>query len=246
MKLKLRIGKLEEVDEALRPLYVAATDGNGFTLDAEPDPEAAKLAEFRETNRKQFAELEKWKSLGLSPEQAAEKLKAERKKADDDENAKLTVKQLEEKYSKQLADEQEKAEKARKELQAKLDRHEIHAPIRKALIEKGAFAGDVDDLVESLERRGAFRRGDDGKLQFLDADGAVALGVTVDKFADQVRKDRPRWFEPMRPGGAGSKPSDAPVTREGVKQISDDDQDAMNASLEDIAAGKAVVVPAGQ
>lgn len=244
MALKRQIAKLEDVEEKHRAAYVANPKGEGFVLDAEEDPELGKLSEFRENNRRMKEQLEKWTALGFTPEQAAEKLKAERKKADDEENAKLNVKQLEEKYSKLLSDTEQAAKTEREKLQAKLDAHEIRGPIRQALIAKGAIAGDVDDLIDSLERRGRFRRGSDGKLEFLDEQGDVIPNHSLDKFGEQVRKERARWFEPLKPGGSGTKPSDQPPTSKAERTISADDQAALNASLEDIATGKVAVVAA--
>ena len=100
-KLKLRIAKLEDVEEAVRPLYVKQDDGS-FALDAEAPGEDPKLAEFRENNRKMKAELDAWQALGLTSEQAKARLAEQQKKAEDAENEKLSAKQLQEKFQKQL------------------------------------------------------------------------------------------------------------------------------------------------
>lgn len=242
MALKRLIAKLEDVEEKFRPAYSPNSSGDGFVLDAEPDPDISKLGEFRENNRKMKEQLEAWVALGMTPEQAKAKLVEQKKKADDAENEKLSMKQLEEKYSKQLSDSEKAGNDKVAALQAKLDAHEIRGPIRQALLKAGAIAGDVDDLIDSLERRNRFRRGEDGKLQILDEQGDPQLNVTADKFAEQVRKERARWFEPLKPGGSGAKLNEAPQRTEAVQEIDVSNQAAINANIDAIAEGKAVVV----
>jgi hypothetical protein len=243
MTLKRKIAKLEDVDEAQRGFYTKAKDGDGFVLETEEDPRLAdlpKLDEFRENNRKMKAELDKWTALGLTPEQAAEQVKAARKKADDDVNAKLTAKQLEEKFQKQL-DEQKAADDAEKRtLREKLEQLEVIGPIRQKLLEAGLIASEAEDFLEKPSFRKRFKRSDDGKLQFLDEQGDPILGMTVEKFAAETRKLYPRWFEPNRPGGAGTKTNDQPAKGD-VAKIAADDQDAINENIDKIAAGEVEV-----
>lgn len=239
MALKLRIAKLEEVDEAVRSLYVQK--GDGFELDAE---DIGKIDEFRSNNRTMKEELDAWKALGLSPDQAKEMIAAARKKKADDEKGKLTVQELEAKYSGQVAELETKSKEERAILQAKIDRYEILEPMRQAALKAGVIPADVEDLLElpSIKRR--YRRGENGKIQILDVDGDPDLSATPEKFFEQMRKERPRFFSPNGSTGSGSKPSEARPHPDGVREVSDRDQDAMNANLEDIASGKVVVVSA--
>lgn len=238
-KLKLKIASLEEVEEALRPLY--SQSGSGFVLDADGLDELDKVAEFRESNRKMYAQLEAWKKLGMTPEQIAEKLKAQQDEAD----AKMSAAELEAKYRKQVEDAKRDAAERLAEAQAKIDRYEILEPMRQAALKAGMIPADVDDVLELPSVRSRYKRGENGAVQILTADGTPDINTTPQAFFEAMRKERPRFFQPVNPGGSGLKGSDAPATtREGVKKISASDQRAINASLEDIASGKSVVVDA--
>ena len=95
---------------------------------------------------------------------------------------------------------------------------------------------DVDDVLELPSVRSRYKRGESGAIQILKPDGTPDLQATPEKFFEAMRKERPRFFEPIKPGGSGLKTPDAPPSRQGdVKTISSDDQGALSASLEEIA-----------
>jgi hypothetical protein len=243
MALKLKVAKLEDVDEKFRSLYVQR--GTEFVLDAEADPDLAKLAEFRDNNRKMKEQLEAWVALGMTPEQAKAKLAEIKQKRDDDDNKNLSAKQLEEKYQKQLTDAQAEADRKLREAQAKLDAYEVIGPLRQAMLTAGAIASEVDDFLELPSVKKRYRKGDDGKLQFLDEQGDPILGATAAKFAETLRKERPRFFEPVKPGGSGQKTSEPPAQKAEKSVERDDLQRAVDSggvSLEDLASGKVAVV----
>lgn len=238
-KLKLRVASLEEVEEALRPLY--SQSGSGYVLDADGLDELDRLAEFRESNRKMFGQLEAWKKLGMTPEQITAKL-AEQSRADDE---KLSAAELEAKYRKQLDDAKAEAAKQIADAQAKIDRYEILEPMRQAALKAGMIPADVDDVLELPSVRSRYRRGENGAVQILTPDGTPDINMDPGKFFEAMRKERPRFFQPVNPGGSGLKGGDPqPKLREGVRQVSADDSSALGASLADIASGKVVVVDA--
>lgn len=235
LKLKLTKAEHEALDESLRALYVDDGKG-GLILDAE---DAGRTAEFRDTNISYAKQLEQWKALGLTPEQAKTMIETARKDAD----SKLSADQLLKKFEQQLAEKESGWQKERESFAAKLERYEVLEPLRQAALKAGAIPADVEDLLEAPSVKRRYRRGEDGKIQFLDQDGDPIAGITSEKFFESLAKEKPRFFQPLNPGGSGLKPTEKPADPS-IRRIAATDQDAMNASLEDIAAGKAVVVGA--
>ncbi len=235
LKLKLTKAEHEALDEAKAGLYVADGKG-GFILDAE---DVAKVEEFRENGKRNFQELEKWKALGMTVDQTKAAIEAARKDAD----SKLTADQLLKKFEQQLAEAKAEWDKEKSAFSAKLERYEVLEPLRQAALKAGAIPADVEDLLEAPSVKRRYRRGEDGKIQFLDQDGDPIAGITSEKFFESLAKEKPRFFQPLNPGGSGVKPAEKPADPS-IRRIAATDQDAMNASLEDIAAGKAVVVGA--
>lgn len=236
MALKLRLKTLEEVEEAQRGLYVADTLKGGFILDAE---DAGKLDEFRSNNRTYAQQIEAWKSLGMTVEQAKVKIEEARER----ENANLSVADLQKKFEKQMADERAAWQAEKAGYLSKLDRYEILEPLRQAAIAAGAIPADVEDLLEAPSVKRRYRKGEDGTLQFLGDDGAPLLGVAPKQFFETLAKEKPRYFQPVNPGGSDTKPNPQKVADPNARKISASDQDALNSTrLEDLASGKVVVV----
>lgn len=75
MALKFKITKLEDVPEAVRPLYVKDSDGEGFKLDVEGVVPTEKLAEFRDNNVELKKKLEAFD--GIDPKKHKDLLKLE-------------------------------------------------------------------------------------------------------------------------------------------------------------------------
>lgn len=235
LKLRLTEAEHEALDEAKAGLYVADGKG-GFILDAE---DVSKIEEFRTNNRTFAQQLEAWKALGMTAEQAKTMIETARKDAD----SKLSADQLLKKFEQQLAEKESGWQKERESFAAKLERYEVLEPLRQAALKAGAIPADVEDLLEAPSVKRRYRRGEDGKIQFLDQDGDPIAGITSEKFFESLAKEKPRFFQPLNPGGSGLKPTEKPADPS-IRRIAATDQDAMNASLEDIAAGKAVVVGA--
>lgn len=236
MALKLRIKTIEEVDEAIRPLYVADTLKGGFILDAE---DVGKVDEFRTNNRTYLQQIEAWKSLGMTVEQAKAKIEEARER----ENANLSAADLQKKFEKQIADERAAWQAEKSGYLTKLDRYEILEPLRQAAIAAGAIPADVEDLLEAPSVKRRYRKGEDGTLQFLGDDGAPLLGVAPKQFFETLAKEKPRYFQPVNPGGSDTKPNPQKVTDPNARKISASDQAALNSTrLEDLASGKVVVV----
>lgn len=233
LKLKLTKAEHEGLDEAMAGLYVDDGKG-GFILDAE---DVSKIEEFRTNNRTYAQQLEQWKALGLTPDQAKTMIESARKDAD----SKLSADQLLKKFEQQLAESKAEWDKEKSTFAAKLERYEVLEPLRQAALKAGAIPADVEDLLEAPSVKRRYRRGEDGKIQFLDQDGDPIAGLTSDKFFEGLSKEKPRFFQPLNPGGSGVKPTEKPADPS-IRRIAANDQAAMNASLEDIAAGKAVVV----
>ena len=230
MALKLKLSKAdhEALDEPLRALYVDDGKG-GFILDAE---DVGKVDEFRATNRTYAQQLEQWKALGLTPDQAKAMIEAARK-ADE---SKLSSAELQKKFEKQMADEKALFEKEKAGYAAKLERYEVLEPLRQAALKAGAIPADVEDLLEAPSVKRRYRRGDDGKIQFLDEQGDPILNLTPDKFFEGLSKEKPRFFQALNPGGSGVKPTEKPADPN-VRRVASEQE----ASLEDLASGKAVV-----
>lgn len=84
-KLKARITKLEDVEEALRDLYEEAEDGKGWVLIPEGiDDEVAGPLKRALKGEREKTELKLKERFGMTPDEIAERLK----KIDDDEKAK--------------------------------------------------------------------------------------------------------------------------------------------------------------
>lgn len=230
MALKLKLSKAdhEALDEPLRALYVDDGKG-GFILDAE---DAGKIEEFRTNNRTYAQQLEQWKALGLTPEQAKAMIETARKA----EEGKLSAADLQKKFEQQLADRDAASKKTLDAVQAKLDRYEILEPMRRAALDGGVIPGEVDDFLEKVAVRTRFGKDAEGKLQIFDAQGTPILGATPKQLIEELKPVLPRWYQPLNPGGSGIKTSDKPADPN-VRQVASEKE----ASLEDLASGKAVV-----
>lgn len=228
LKLRLTEAEHEALDEAKAGLYVADGKG-GFILDAE---DVAKVEEFRTNNRSYAQQLEQWKALGLTPEQAKTMIETARKDAD----SKLSADQLLKKFEQQLAEKESGWQKERESFAAKLERYEVLEPLRQAALKAGAIPADVEDLLEAPSVKRRYRRGEDGKIQFLDQDGDPIAGITSEKFFESLAKEKPRFFQPLNPGGSGLKPTEKPADPS-IRQVANES----DASLEDFASGKAVL-----
>jgi hypothetical protein len=236
MALKLRVKTIEEVDEAQRGLYVADTLKGGFILDAE---DVGKIDEFRSNNRAYSAQLEAWKALGMTAEQAKAKIEEARER----ENANLSAADLKTKFEQQLAAERATWQAEKAGYLSKLDRFEVLEPLRQAAIKAGAIPADVEDLLEAPSVKRRYRKGEDGALQFLADDGTPLLGATPTQFFENLAKEKPRYFQPVNPGGSDTKPNPQKQQDPNARKISASDQAALNStSLEDLASGKVVVV----
>ena len=231
MGLKAVIESLDDVAEPLREHYTESDDGT-FRLDAEgvEDVSGLKsaLKKERDAAKTALSELKRFK--GLDPDEARaaqEKLEKLQKKAeggDDDAAKQLTA--LKKKWQDEtegLVNEQ-KAES--KKWREKFRATALGDKVKAAALKAGVNAEDVEDVLVLTRNR--FDLDDDDKPIVLDEDGDPR-GLSREKFfAEEYKKERPKFFKGTGVSGSGTQRSSS----RGGAESSDD-----MTSTQKIAAG---------
>jgi len=261
MKLKVIYATQEEIPEQYRDLFVER-EGK-FWLDAEgvEDVSGLKSALSKERTGRQTAEatLRALKEAGIETAEQARELTtrmAELQSLDPNKEAdKIAATKLEE-LKKQLVKQHEKDIDKYKtetgEMRGQLEEHLITASATKAIAEA---KGSVDLLLPIIQRQSRIRKAENGKfiVEIIGADNMPRIGdsngnaMTIEQLVTEMKGSERfgRAFESSGTtgtGGPGDRKGGPPPPSGKVRQIARDDQEGINASIEDIAAGKAVVV----
>ncbi len=226
-----KVGKLEEVPEGYRGLYVEK-DG-GFVVDA------AKLEDFewddkeelsgaldreREDRKAAKAALEKYKDI--DPERAREALdklqKLEEKKLmDKGEFDRLLAKRKEEFDTAEAALKTQLAER-----DGRLDTYELINPIRDAALKAGVLPEDIEDVLQITKHR--FKLDDKRKPVVLDKDGDPSSTLTVEKFfGEDFKTQKPKFYGATGAGGSGAPNGGSGGGTGGAKTVKRADFDKM-------------------
>jgi hypothetical protein len=217
--LKFIVNNLEDVEEALRPLYKVAADGK-FHLQTEADPDAKKkVDEFRDNNVKLMKELDEMKKKygNIDPEKVKE---LEKMQQDIDDKKMLDVKGVDElvaqKTERMRQDYEDQIAELKKTIDAKstelnktaerLSEVLIDGEITKAATAIGGVRpGAMEDIIARGRR---VWRLEEGKPVPKEGDkilyGKDAKEImTFDEWARVLATSAPFLFEPSSGGGAG-------------------------------------------
>jgi len=214
MALKREIVKLEDVDEALRSLYVEKDGKFVLDMDGGDDTKGALDKERRRAAAAEKTLSDLRKTLeGLDPVKAREALKtlAELEEKGDlaeiPEALQTKIDAIVRKRTDRMAtDFQTKLTAAEEKVKAQdsqLDELLIDGAIQSAATKAGIRASAVEDAV--LYGRKVFRRKDGkpvpmkGEEVLYGKDGKTPL--TPEEWVAERSKDRPHWFEPSTGGG---------------------------------------------
>ncbi len=245
-KLKAKVAKLDEVPEAFRGAYVEK-DGS-HVLDAEKleaiewdDKEelAGALENERKERKRLKGEVDKF--AGLDPERA----RLAQKKLDDLEAKELMDKGEFDRLLKKRSDEYGEKETAFQQqlekLTGELTRFKLTDKVRAAALAAGVIPEDIEDVLTLTSPR--FKLGDKDQIVVLDKDGDEST-LTLEKyFGEEFKTQRPKFYTASGAGGSGAPAGGSGGGGGGaVKTVSRRDQAAMNANVEEIAAGTVKVV----
>lgn len=249
--LKRMIAKLEDVEESLRSLYVAK-DG-AYVLDVEQ--EDGKLNEFRENNRKLFAQNEALQKQNMD---LAEKFKIfegidpNEIKKDRETAARLKKKELieagefEKLVEAQLAplretfgSEIKSLKDHNASLKAEKQRLMLNNRVGVTGPKFGVRAEAMDDVIRAAGEQ--FTITEDGDIVALSKEGTVirdkeGTPLSLDNWLKDLPKAKPHYFLPS--SGGGSQESGAPY-RPG--QVASGDQAAFLSNIDKIAKGEVQV-----
>jgi len=268
MALKVVVKDLKEIPEHLQELY--AQVGDEYILDTDDGDYKARIQEFRNTNidlNKQLTEqtgkvkeadqlqemLKQYE--GLDPQKARDAL--EKLQAINEQKL-IDAGKLDE-----VLDQRTQRLRSDYEGQIKALNESLNSTKNESKIFKERLAEVVIDnsLQAAVSRTAAVRQGamqdilsrgrqvwsinDDGTPVPTGSDGKVMYGkdgkstLSMEEWAQSMRDEAPYLFEPSKGGGAGGGMGGSSDI--GGKVINVGDQDALNASIEDIASGKVSV-----
>lgn len=208
MALKYEVDKLDDVDEAIRPLY---TEQNGkYVLGVEGVVSRSKLDEFRSNNVSLKEQLEtlqgKYKDIDLDLYQqlSSEHQKIKDKKLIDagkiDELVEERVKEL----RKNLEGERENALNLHKSTRSRLETLLIDNEVSRFAVEAGCVETALDDIV--MRARGTFRLDKDDNTVAMDGDkliyGADSNPLTIKEWMGSLVKKAPHLFKQSSGGGS--------------------------------------------
>lgn len=230
MALKLKVAKLDEVEEQFRALYKMAGDGN-FYLDAEEDEDhKTKLKEFRDNNvklMKEKEELEKrLKDIG-DPDEIS-KMKKRIQDIDDkqmieagklDELVNQKVERMKADFESQLNAMKlalENKDKDLYNLNTRLSEVLIDSEITKAVTAIGSVRKDaMQDVISRGKRVWSLEDGKptpkEGDKVLYGKDGKSIL--TFDEWAEILFQTAPFLFDPSSGSGAAGGSRDAAANR---------------------------------
>lgn len=261
MALKRKIKSLDEVDAKIRDLYTK--DGDSFVLavDDEGDDTKAKLAEFRENNRKLFDQVkvltDQMKQFeGIDPDRykaAIEVLEnIERsneadalKKGDVESVVKRRLTAAEREWKAQLKAQADAAAAAAQERDLFRNRYSdmlIATTITEAVGRVGKVRnGALPDI--RFRAGSSWKVNEKGELVPMDGKGGVAYNtkgepLTPDEWAASLLKDAPHLFEPAQGGGGKGTTG---TTANGKIVVDRRDPMAMAKHAEAIVKGDAIV-----
>lgn len=230
MALKLKIAKLEDIEEQFRPLYKMAGDGNYYLDTEENEDHKNKLKEFRDNNIKLLKEKEelenKLKDIG-DPEEI-NKMKKRIQSIDDkqmieagklDELVNQKVERMKADFESQLNAMKTALENKDKELHtqnSRLSEVLIDSEITKAVTAMGSVRKDaMQDVISRGKRVWSLEDGKpvpkEGDKILYGKDGKSIL--TFDEWAEILFQTAPFLFDPSTGSGAGGGGRDAMANR---------------------------------
>jgi len=264
MSVKKRINKLDDVDPALRAFYVADGDGFALQLDdgADANGDKAKVAEFRENNRRLFEQVnaltEKMKAFdGMDPERYKAALDVLENIEKSSESESLKKGDVESVVKRRLATserEWQKALKAKDEAATTItnERDLFRTRFSEMLI--GNTIADAVNKVGKVRpgalqdvrnRAGSsWKVNERGELLPVDSKGSTIYGkngdaITPDEWAAGLLKDAPYLFDAAQ--GGGGKGGGSGTTTDGKSFVNRRDPIAMAKNAEGILAGTVIV-----
>lgn len=237
MPLKLKVEKLDDVDENLRPMYQERDGAFYLDLDGiDEHPSVAKaksnLEAARRSERAMKAQIEKWEKLGKSDEEILALIEGEEKA----KNAQLEAKGQWEELKKQMNEKHqielkkfESLVDGEKQISAKLrgqiERYLVDAKATAAIT---AAEGEPELLLPIVKKFMKVTQGEDGEFSTSivdDKGGARVNGkgdpLTIDELLAEMRNSEKlgRAFKASGSSGGGSAPgggSNPKVTPAGV------------------------------
>lgn len=239
--------------EAVRGLYEEINGRwvlpvEGVVPASELESTRTKLAEFRDNNRKLFAELEDLKPKiarfdGIDPDEhralKAEKDKLVKRGVKDADDLGVLIQQSIEKATKPLAEKMALIEEDRSKLKRDLDA----AKLRDAIAEVGAKKGiKPKALSYVLDKARDLFHVADGKIAARDGVFSQARPtdpLTPDEWMDALVKTDDFLFEPSSGGGAKPGPGG---NKPGAKQLHNPTPEEMGRHMDAIIKGDMVVV----
>lgn len=118
----------------------------------------------------------------------------------------------------------------------------IWTRVRELANKAGVLPKRTEQLIKNLRADNRFDLSDGKELIFREADGSIS-GLTPEKAFEELLPTEFDWaFADDGAGGSGAPPRSKSGSPSGAKTVRRGDQEALNASIEDIASGKVVVV----
>jgi hypothetical protein len=220
MPLKLTIEKLDDVEEAFRPLYEEKDGRFQLAVDGIDDivaPIKATLSRSQREATERRKKLEQFEKLGKPAEEIEELLKSweetERKKAEEAGDHAKILKQHQDKWIKEKSDLEAELNAARSSERNAI----IGNSIMTSLNKEGATEEGIDLLPDRLASRIKFET-KDGKriLKIVQADGETPMAgngpegsATIDDLVKEAQQKWPSLFKGRGNSGGGSQPPTA-------------------------------------
>lgn len=213
MPLKYKIGKLEDVPEAIRGEYVADPTNGGFTLNVEGAVAKERLDEFRNNNINLQQQIDKFKDV--DPAKYQELMKLQRKiqekelieKGEVDKVVELRVTAMRDELTAKITEYEKTIEVTNKQLSHLL----IDNVVKSAAIQSGVAPTAVDDVilraatVFKIENGAPVAKDAQGN-QVYAKDGTTPLSVAA--WVTDLKKTAPHLFLGAQGSGAtgGGRP----------------------------------------
>lgn len=252
MPFKLVFDRQEDVPEALK---YAATEVEGkWVVEGESSTEVANLRSTKDKERdarvrleKDLKALERFKGVTDEDWDAYEEFKA--KGPTEDKTPPDTQKQIadavalaEERLRKKHERELNPLKERATSLEAENRELSIWTRVRELANKAGVLPKRTEQLIKNLRADGRFDLSDAKELIFREADGSIS-GLTPEKAFEELLPSEFDWaFADDGAGGSGAPPRSKSGVQPATKTVRRNDQEALSASLEDIASGKVVVV----
>jgi hypothetical protein len=217
MGLKVKVEKLEDVEEQYRSLYIEK-DG-AWHLDAEGIEDAGGLQKALAAARREAKTFEgqvaAWKKLGKTPEEINEMIRAaaeaeEAKARNEGQWDKLRA-QLEGNHQKAMADQQAENARLRKQIEALMVDAAATAQIADSKGSPHLLLPHVQKQTRVIEENGQFT------VRVVDAKGDPRLGpkgefMTIGELVSEMRASEQfgRAFEASGASGSGMQPTPPP------------------------------------